>query len=425
MKEKLKKLKEKLNLLYKRGFFHIFTSSVLNKIMQFCAGIFVVRILSKGDFGIYSYSQNLLSLFLLINGFGISDALMQFGSKAKNEAEKNEYIKYSIKVSMYSNILICLSIILYSLYGKFKIQEARYIFLLMLFIPVINIIFTIIQLKLRIELKNKEMSKISNINTFFNLFGMIIGGKIYGVVGLIVGKYIGNIFSISISFKYIKEIIFNWKNIVGLSKESSKNINKYAFVAMLNNGVASFIYIADIFLIGIIIGDKDILASYKTATLIPFALSFIPMSVMVYIYPYFAKNSENFIWIRNKYKELIKYLFILNILISMFLVFGSKYIILLLFGEKYLDSLKPFIVLSIGYFFAATFRIPAGNILAALGKIKFNFYNTIISGSLNIILDIFLIKKYGSIGAAYATVSVFVVSGIIGNIFVMRYVKNK
>lgn len=80
-------------------------------------------------------------------------------------------------------------------------------------------------------------------------------------------------------------------------------------------------------------------------------------------------------------------------------------------------------MLSIGYFIAGTFRIPFGNLLAAMGKIKCNFYTTLFSGILNIILDMILIKRYGSIGAATATISIFIFSSILGGYFLYKNLK--
>ena len=71
-------LRNNLQKLYRTGFFHIFSANVINKILLFCNGIFIVKVLSKESFGIYSYSQNLLSLFLLFSGLGINNGLLQF-----------------------------------------------------------------------------------------------------------------------------------------------------------------------------------------------------------------------------------------------------------------------------------------------------------------------------------------------------------
>lgn len=416
---------KKIKFGYKTGFFHIFSSNILNKIMIFAGGIFLVRILNKQDFGLYSYSQNLLEIFLLINGFGITEGLLQYGSKTRKRIKKEKYVKYSLKIGLLSNIFIFLLLILFLIFGKLKIYEAKKILLMMSLLPIFNTFFSIIQIKLRIELKNREMAKISNVNTFLNILGMLIGAYFYGLYGLIIGKYVGIILSIFYSFRYIKYTFIRWKKIEALSQEKKKDVQKFSFIALINNSISQILYIIDIFLIGYLIADKLILASYKIATLIPVALNFIPISVMIYIYPYFAQNSNDIKWIRENYTNLLKYSFFINIFISFILVLFSKTIIRFVFGENYLDAQLPFIILSVGYFFSATLRIPSGNIINAIGKIKFNFYNTLISGIVNIILDIYLIKKIGSVGASYATLLVFIISGIIGNIFLFKYLYSK
>lgn len=418
MKERLVKVKE----LYSKGFFHIIGSNILNKIMQFCSGIFIVRVLTKEEFGVFTYAQNLLAFFLLINGLGITTGFLQYGSRNSDKEElKNSIANYSLKYGVKINFLISFLIVIYSIFGRFKVEEARVIFRLMLFFPIITLVIEMVQIYLRIDLKNKEMAKISNLNTFFNLMGMLLGGYIYGIIGLVVGKYIGNLISIFNCWKYLKIIYLN--NILKVSQELKKEMIKFSIVAVFNNGISQLLYIIDIFLIGIIIADKNIIASYKTATLIPFALNFIPLSVMTYLYPYITKNIESKVILRKYLKQLLIYLGGANLIISIVLILFSSLIITIIFGKNYLDSKNIFIILSIGYFIAGTFRIPFGNMLAAMGKLKCNFYTTLFSGILNIVLDIIFIKKYGSIGAAIATVSIFIFSSILGGYFIKKNLK--
>lgn len=411
---------ENIKKFYERGLFHIFGSQVINQIVNFAGGILLIRILSKDEFGIYTYAQNIFSIFLLINGFGVQEGLMQFGSRYESEDKKNKLIKYSFKIGLLSNIFLMVLMLFYTCFGTFKIVGAKEIFILMLFFPFLYTFFGIVQIVLRINLKNKEMSNLVNLNSILMVTGMLIGSYTFNLPGLVLGKYIGYIFCIFISYKYVSKIFKNWSVIKDIDTENKKRMIHFSLTTVVNNGLSQALYIADIFLIGVIVSNQSILATYKIATLIPFALTFIPSSIMIFIYPYFAKNAENKQWILNKYLIMMKFLFVLNLLISIFLVLFSKYIISFIFGNQYLDAVYPFIILSIGYFFAATFRIPSGNIINSLGKIKYNLYSTIISGVLNIILDVVFITKFGSIGAAYATVLIYIISGLIGNIFLFK-----
>lgn len=93
---------------------------------------------------------------------------------------------------------------------------------------------------------------------------------------------------------------------------------------MFNNGVSFLVYIIDVFLIGVITEDMNVLASYKTATLIPFALTFIPSTIMTFVYPYFANHQNDKNWVRNHYMKLLKYCLGLNLCISLFLIFSQS-----------------------------------------------------------------------------------------------------
>ena len=70
---------------------------------------------------------------------------------------------------------------------------------------------------------------------------------------------------------------------------------------------------------------------------------------------------------------------------------------------------------------SATLRIPAGNILSMIRKVKVNLYISIISGIANIILDIVLIKLWGSVGAAIATILVVIISSVIAVNYLIIY----
>jgi O-antigen/teichoic acid export membrane protein len=77
----------------------------------------------------------------------------------------------------------------------------------------------------------------------------------------------------------------------------------------------------------------------------------------------------------------------------------------------------------LGYLVAGTFRIPSGNVLSAIGKLRVNFWNAVISGTANILLDVVMIKLYSAMGAAYATVIVYVISSVISTGYLWRYLK--
>ena len=113
----------------------------------------------------------------------------------------------------------------------------------------------------------------------------------------------------------------------------SKNLSNKKSVAM-----SSILYLIDVFLVGLILKEGISVASYKTATLIPFALNFLPMSIIQFIYPYLAKNCNNMIYIKDLYIKILKIFFVLNSFIAIILFVSADFLLPFLFRSVYVDS---------------------------------------------------------------------------------------
>ena len=88
-----KNFSEKLRVLLRTGFFHIFSASVLNKIIVFLSNIIVIRLISKVEFGAYTYALNGLSFALLISGCGLVTGTFQLCSEECDKDEKKQIYK--------------------------------------------------------------------------------------------------------------------------------------------------------------------------------------------------------------------------------------------------------------------------------------------------------------------------------------------
>lgn len=407
MKNKFKQLKSK-------GFFHIFFSTIINKILGFANGFILVRILTKSEFGMYSYVNNIVLITMIFNGMGITNGVMQFGSETTEENKKNGLFNYALRYGFKSNIIILILMIIIAVSGKLKFEEAKLLLLINIGVPIVFLLLSIIPIYFRVNLENIKFSRFTNISSFFKVLFLLLGAYLFRVKGIFIFNYIGALIAIFIGYHMIgnKKTRKIFKN-NDISERDKKELTKFSMISTFNNAVSQLLYLLDVFFIGLIIGKSDIIASYKTATLIPFALSFIPLTIMTFIYPYFARNNKDKKWILSNTKKLILGIGILNLFVSLFLWFLAPFIIKIVFGLKYLDIVPIFRVLVLGYFIAGTFRIPLGNIIVMMRDIKIGFYFSILAGMLNIMLNILLIKSLGSIGAAYATVSVYIVTSLL------------
>ena len=86
----IKKIASKLG---NTGFFHVFGSTAINKIIGFASGIVLVRLISKSEYGVYSYAYNLLTFFMIACGFGAVSGILQMWKK------KNSFMPMQAEVA--------------------------------------------------------------------------------------------------------------------------------------------------------------------------------------------------------------------------------------------------------------------------------------------------------------------------------------
>lgn len=412
----------RLKILFQRGLFHIVGTNLINYFILFITNILIVRFLNKNSYGIFSYAYNQYSLFLLFSGMGLISGILQFGSEQRPEEEKASIYRFGLTAGLIFDVMISVFIFLYGKFMHISISaSAPYICELML-LPLFDYLFNFIAILLRIHKRNKEYAQLMNINTVLYFFFACSGAYFYGIAGTILGRYFAFFISIIVGIGMCKSEFQNMKTAAQLKPKQKKKITKYSITCCLSNSISSLLYLIDIALIGVYIKSATVVATYKVATTIPNALLFIPSSIIIFIYPYFAEQNQNFPWVRQKFHSLTKILLILNAVISFFLIVFAPFIIKLFWGRGYLDAVVPFRILSFSYFISASFRIPCGNVLAMLRKVKVNLIVSIISGTADILLDVSLIQLMGASGAALATLSVVIISSAIAFPYLTHYI---
>lgn len=422
------KIRDKLKIvstLSQKGLVNVMGSSILNKVISLLSSVLIVRILSKVEYGSYSWAYNIVSIFILFNGLGIQYGIVQFCSEIIESTLKKEYYKVGLIYGSVIGIIISATLLVYSIFGNLSLPDGRGILISLSFIPLCDFLYNYSLHVLRSNLQNKEYSRATNINSILHSVLMIGGALICGIRGYLLGFYLSYIGVFGYLFftnrkKIIKVLSTPLKKI-----SEYKEIYKYSLICMCNVAISQLLYILDVFLIGIYISDPNIIASYKASTTIPTAMQFVTSSIILVVYPYFARNKDNIVWVKQNTERLLIGLAFINIPIGVALFAGAGIIVNILYGNQYMDAVPIFRVLAISYIIITMIRIPCGNILAMLRKVKVNLITTIICGSANIVLDIILINKLGSIGAAYATVCVVVLDSIISGTYLFWYLNIK
>lgn len=414
---------EQLRFFLQRGLFHIFGSSLLNNFILFFTNIFVVNLVSKDAYGVYTYANNIVSFFLLARGLGLISGMLQFASESRDRTVRGHVCKLSLLAGNLINLILALLIAVYALFGPVTIAGSRGYMIAMAFVPLTQWMFDFVTTCFRILRRNIAYARITNLNTVLYFLCSVIGCKLFGIFGLIASKYIAHIVCIGISMCAMRWDIREMMAVQLREYREAKSLFRYSLAACASNSLSELLYLLDVFLIGIVIASPGVIASYKVATQIPTALTMIPTTIVMFIYPYFAEHRGQRAWMIQQTKRVMLALAAVNLLIGLSLFFAAPLVIQLLWGDKYADALPVLRILSINYIISGTFRIPCGNILAMMRKINANLLVSVVSGVCNIILDIILIQYWASVGAALATVAVVILSSVISTVWMVQSIR--
>ena len=409
----INKIKLIINKMNSSGFFSIFLSSVFSKVLVFLGSTIIVRVLSKTDYGIYAYVLNCISMLTLLNDWGASQATLQFLIEAKdNKQKKSAILSYSIRIILYAATVSSVLIVLSPLYYPFTIKEAKFLTPILFLVPILTMISSLIPMVLRSNMQNKKYAKFQVFSTFASYLFLISLSLIFGLVGAVISQYLYYIvllaYGIYLIWPYLKDFKFKEK----LKKKEEKQFLKFSISCQINNSIGGLLLIVDTFLIGLLIKDSEAIAAYKVGSAIPHALTFIYTCVTVYIMPHFINNNNNIKWLKDKLKKLTMYGTIGYGLLYTTIILLSSFIIKLIYGVEYLDTVPVFVILMIGLFFTSSYKIPCANVLTSMKKVKVNIIINSISVILNFVLNVIFIKKYGVCGAAISTTIINIFSTI-------------
>lgn len=418
-------IKIELKRLWDKGFYHIFGSAFINKVIQFAASILLVRILSKQLYGVWSYAENILQFFLLIQGLGAVVGFLQFSSATNDLNKKMSYFKFTLILGILTNSIIALAILIFAYFGSLPIKGSLEVLSYLFLFPLFSIIFDSIQIYFRSSFENKKFAYLTTLNSATFLLFSVLGAFYWGLLGVAVGRYIAVFVSIVLGIYFLKTILKPLISSSSLSVHEVKEFMSFSLISMLSNIFSSLLFLLDVFFIGMLMKDELMVASYKIATIIPFAMNFLPMTIIIYVYPYLVQLAHDKEKIKLKLHQLMKILFAVNSIISICCIIFADLIISIIFGKKFLDAVPAFRILMLSYIIIGSFRSPLGNTINALKKVKYNLIVVIVTGLINIVLDYVLITHYKMIGAALTSLTVSALSVIMSYLFFNHAIKKK
>lgn len=193
----------------------------------------------------------------------------------------------------------------------------------------------------------------------------------------------------------------------------SKKWRKAILPMALADGVGVINMQADIIMLGLL--TTSVQVGYYAIAATGAALIMTGINVLVVVTtPYITRFSQ--LGERNRLRKLVTNVsrigFLISLPIFLSYVFFGELFIACFYGEEFIRSYLPLIILSVAYLFKSSFGLEA-RILNMLGHEKDNLVGAVLVTLSNLILNFLLIKRYGATGAALATAISIVLQNIL------------
>lgn len=421
----MKVIVEKIRMLWEKGAFHVIIGNFLTKFIAFFGSIFLVNRLTKEDYGLLSYIENIYGYIFIFAGLGLGNALLRYVILADDKEMKYSIYRYTVVRGSIINVILILlvSLIVFLFDFENRFNEAKYFLPILLLALPFHYVLENNLLLFRAMLMNRWFALLTVLTSFFLISFQIIGASFFDLEGVVYFKlFVYVILSVVVYYIIKKNMFKDNKNKSLINKKFSVEINKFSIQYMITNGIWVLFMLNDIFLLGLLIGEPAIIAEYKVAYIFSANLSIISTAIGVFVGPYFVKNEKNNSWVWGNYKKLILTMFLIITPVAFILIVFSRQIIILFFGEDYSSATYIMRILTVSAYINCVFRYTTAHLIASMGKVNYNLIISLIGIIFQIILNIILIPNYGAEGVAITSVLVyFIMSVALIFVFTLKY----
>ncbi|SEC11229.1 oligosaccharide flippase family protein [Paenibacillus sp. GP183] len=401
--------------------------------LSFLSSVLFSRMLGPNSYGAYTYMIWLTSTMATLLGLGLGGTItkflpMYYLNEQFDESKKilkSLLIIQTLCITVISIILIITFPLWENLLQSINSEETS----ILVFLSIVNILpvalltllISSVQALQRYDIFSKVAIKAQIFGFILNIILILIFHKIVYIliVSFIISTYQVILYAAFVKkeLKFRVHDLFTEKSAI-IDRKRIFNYSKYMYINVVWQQVV-FTRSEYIFL-GIYSGPKEI-AVYGLAYGLVNMVGMVFSPVMNVLNNFFsalvAKQEINLL--ETIVVSLTKYFIILLLFLLTYAFAFSKEVINLVYSSQYNDVVLSFLIMLAGFVLLQGVGV-AGSIPFLYEKQKFVVNMGIVAGVINILLDIILIPKWGSLGAAIANTTTQVISAIIGFIYIIK-----
>lgn len=376
----------------------IFIGNVAHAILSFLINILVARSLTTNDNGIINYATSWISFYNAIAALGINSVINKFTTD--DIKKSNKYLFTAICFRVISGIIGTILVIV----TVFIVNPTENTILAISGIQALSIIFSAgdtLVFWFQFKREANIVAKLRLIAFFLSAVVKIVSIVVYKNIYLYTFGIVLEtlLFSILLIFKYRR----NYTKDVNFSTEAIIKILKVSYPFVFSAVLATIYAQTDKIMLKNMM-DNDAVAYYSIAVTLAGLMSIVVSAIIEGFRPEIIaeKNKGNDKLYEKRLKQVYGITFWICIIYGIFVSLFAKYIILILYGKKYLPA-QPALSLIVWYTSFSYFGTINNIYMVAEEKEKWVTVTTLMGAIANVLLNILLIPSFGIKGAALAS----------------------
>lgn len=362
-------------------------------------GVWVARYLGKENNGILAYGLSFYSMFTLFVNLGMNPILQREFVKRPELEYRLVGTAFWIKLFGATIAIVLINVIAY--FSNFSSLQFLIITILSfqsLFVAtnVINVLF-----KAKVKSKYQVLS-VSLAVIFISLIKLLLiyyeAGLEYFAASVVLQMAVASVLAIIFYTKYFGNIS-KWKFDLVIAKELLKDswvIGLTGFLSMAHQRI-------DVLMIKAILNDGEV-GLYQVSNVLTTSSQGMIGVLIGSLLPYFVmmKSKDEKLY-KRRFQQLLSFSTWTGIIVGLIALFFGQAIIDWAYGLEYSESYSAFVINVWSIIFTLQMSLVT-NWLVNLNLQKYQLYHNLLALSVNVILNIILIPKYGIVGAAASTI---------------------
>lgn len=387
---------QKFNI--KKNMIYVLLEYFVKFFVSFFITLRIAKKIGVSDYGELNYFLSVVTIITIISNFGIDGYLVSKLSIIETDYEKKKLISSSIMLNM---IIYILSWSLFIIVGYFVTEKVELTYIYMS----VGYFFSIFKIFQYYFIAIGD----SHINSKYQLFSLLISTILKLIYLLYFDKLLNYIIilaaieiiiGIGYIFLYIK--LYKGKLIENFMLNEVKNILKDCLPLFISVLSVNLYMRVDQIMLKMMLNSYE-LGIYSSVVKLTEIWYVIPAIIIPIFIPKISSNRKNEELYEKSIEKLLSLLLLLSFILVLPYILFSKEIMLISYGASFIEGsnlLRTYSILLI-IMYLGSFR---GKWMIMEGKQKYLMIFGIIGLMTNIILNIFLIPKYKSMGATIASI---------------------